>query len=728
MRVNNQSPVVTYVPLCGEYVLEYYQPRLVETGPVANQSSWDDLYVARGCKTPRDKRRLDYSLARAYNVLRVSDVHVVNLLGTLAGSALKTPFSLFVLEQVRLFKEAVGNKTYLEAGTPAWEILRGILNTKVDPTAYGPDDITKYMSDISISKLLAKYPFEGADEIANKTAIDKLLNQEKVNKLTNRLWSRLNPASPLGVLAEKVSIILADILGPPPTPEQVLESAAWGPGTTVGYPFGSSETGPEMKFGASQTCTPNLTHIAPLVIKSIPGWSHSMETIGQVQPWLSVVPGDVLETVKKKFEEARCIMIQPSINIWLTRGLGVWVRKNLLTRAGVDLLQQQFRNRELARIGSATGLIATLDLTSASDSTVRQMLRSVLHPGWYAWFHSTVSEQFQISGLLPDGTPCTQNHKYEMISAMGCGFTFELLTAVCTAICRAVVPGVYVVSERYRDHKSYAPKSDFNHKLSQDDLMAEPGKAALVRRVRLSYPHIGVNGDDIAVPTAYAPKVMEALKLFGYSVNEGKSYYSSGPGFRESCGADYLYGVAVRPLYLTTRLENGLAISTFANRIVEHSQKISHDLAGDSRWGCGWFRGLHRQMVGFIPPVFRSLIAVPRLSGSAGGLWELADRYTFPETLGGQPTRYRVFLNEQCKVRLRECAFELNGIRWQCCGGNLLAARLHDSELDPDDAYRWQKVPRGAGEYSVVRDDATTKIGFVSCTGHSRWLGWRNLT
>jgi hypothetical protein len=57
-----------------------------------------------------------------------------------------------------------------------------------------------------------------------------------------------------------------------------------------------------------------------------------------------------------------------------------------------------------------------------------------------------------------------------------------------------------------------------------------------------------VYGDDIIVPKDAARNVLSALRLFGFTPNERKTFVD-GP-FRESCGGDYFAGVPVRALFV----------------------------------------------------------------------------------------------------------------------------------------------------------------------------------
>lgn len=83
-------------------------------------------------------------------------------------------------------------------------------------------------------------------------------------------------------------------------------------------------------------------------------------------PLVRVVPGGVLMTVPKNSKIDRVAIKEPELNMFCQKGVGDFIRHRLKRIVKVDL-NDQTRNQQLARIGSETGLLATLDLSSASD-------------------------------------------------------------------------------------------------------------------------------------------------------------------------------------------------------------------------------------------------------------------------------------------------------------------------------------------------------------------------
>jgi hypothetical protein len=96
-------------------------------------------------------------------------------------------------------------------------------------------------------------------------------------------------------------------------------------------------------------------------------------------------------------------------------------------------------------------------------------------------------------------------HENEKFSSMGNGYTFELESLIFAAVAYSAVP------------------------LCEHHL-------------------VGIYGDDIIVPQAYASDVVDALNYLGFKVNERKSFLAG--SFFESCGTDWFKGQNVRPFYL----------------------------------------------------------------------------------------------------------------------------------------------------------------------------------
>jgi len=215
-----------------------------------------------------------------------------------------------------------------------------------------------------------------------------------------------------------------------------------------------------------------------------------------------IVHGNRFTTVPKDAWKRRGICIEPSLNVFYQLGIGAWMTKRMSINIGWKKETRQDFHKFLARMGSLTGALATLDLSNASDTVCRNLVRLLLPKDWVSLLESVRSPSTFIKGKWV---------RLEKFSSMGNGYTFELETLIFNCI-----------------------------------------TAVLSRETKQSADWYGttvsVFGDDIICPTDCAKTVIAALTFFGFSLNVEKSYFS-GP-FRESCGGDFFRGLDVRPHYL----------------------------------------------------------------------------------------------------------------------------------------------------------------------------------
>lgn len=282
----------------------------------------------------------------------------------------------------------------------------------------------------------------------------------------------------LATAARKIS----RVLGVAPSVFELVGD--FGPGATVGV---SKNTSPRFKMGANVTATKGAASQFSRVAFQFPHWP------GLLKPQATL--GGYWTSVPKTYKTDRGIVVEPTLNSFLQKAVGAWIRDKLLL-VGLDT-RDQTRNQRLALIGSRTGAFATIDLSSASDTVARVLVRELLPPDWYDLLCDLRSPYTR----MPDGK-WVFNEKF---SSMGNGFTFELETLIFWAIASSVSEGV-----------------------------------------------CSVYGDDIIVENEYFDVVCTALTDCGFVVNNSKSF-GSGP-FRESCGKDYWGGCEVRPVYLRQSL------------------------------------------------------------------------------------------------------------------------------------------------------------------------------
>lgn len=264
----------------------------------------------------------------------------------------------------------------------------------------------------------------------------------------------------------------------------------FGPGSVVGG-SGALKKHILSKLQGEHTITPRAVPIFGEVLrKYFPNWADS-----EGERHFKVVAGNKLAFVPKDVSKCRTIAIEPSLNMFLQKGIGEYLAL-VLRRNGIDIRDQE-RNRELARKGSISGNLATIDLSDASSRIPRSLVKLLLPADWFHLLDSVRSPTV----AMPDGT----EHRYEMFSSQGNAFTFPLETLIFYALSAAV-------------------DEDFSKK-----------------------GEVSVYGDDIIVPTNSFHSVSDILEWAGGAVNYLKSFHYG--RFRESCGGDFINGVSVRPIY-----------------------------------------------------------------------------------------------------------------------------------------------------------------------------------
>lgn len=249
-----------------------------------------------------------------------------------------------------------------------------------------------------------------------------------------------------------------------------------------------------------------------------PRWERA-ELLRSSKFQVDVVDASKLATVPKNSKTNRTICTEPSLNMFYQLGAGLVINKLLERYHNIWLHTQQRVNRQLAREGSLSGQLATIDLSSASDTISLGLCEWLLPPA-----------VMNTLGLLR----CTQTRYGEeviplrMISSMGNGFTFPLQTLIFATLVRATYQctGITPYVDKRRNY--------------------------------------AVNGDDIICLSSRYDSVVAVLTRCGFIVNKEKSFHT-GP-FRESCGGDYFNGYPVRGVYLTSVKTADEAYSAF-NRL-----------------------------------------------------------------------------------------------------------------------------------------------------------------
>lgn len=248
-----------------------------------------------------------------------------------------------------------------------------------------------------------------------------------------------------------------------------------------------------------------------------------------------------LIAVPKTATKPRLISIEPSYNQFIQQGIHT-VLKRALRRVPICDYSSQEPNRRLAMQGSISGLLATVDLSEASDRVHYGVLKAMFgfNPSFLAHLDATRSR----SVLLPDGV----EHILNKFASMGSALTFPLESMYFTTL---------VISALCKVDGDYSPAA-----------IQRWGRSRSVR----------IYGDDIIVPVEYVPELYRTLELVGLKVNLDKSFHTG--YFRESCGADYWKGFEVQPIYARVRTPKTTRdVKEIVSYVSLHNQ--FHDRFGD---------------------------------------------------------------------------------------------------------------------------------------------------
>ncbi len=360
------------------------------------------------------------------------------------------------------------------------------------------------------SELLSKFVSKDTDPalVRRTRAINKWLATERQNEATNvRLMTideeyNILPRVSYGNFMDTVRRFVVDVIGEVP-PDEIFNGSFSGGATTSRK---RTESHPASKYLGQADVTIDAVEYFREMISDCELW-YKMRGMGffndpssDADAELHIVAGNVLFTVLKSSEIDRCACKEPDFNMYMQKGAGLFIRRSL-KKVGIDL-NDQSRNQRLARLGSVDGSLATLDLTSASDSISTELVFQALPTVWFSTLNALRSKSTKIDD---------EWHVNEMFSSMGNGFTFELESLLFYCISRAVAyhtgtPGV-----------------------------------------------IGCYGDDLIVPVEIAEGLSFVLSVLGFEVNPKKSFWTG--SFRESCGGHYFAGYDITPLYLKKPIE-----------------------------------------------------------------------------------------------------------------------------------------------------------------------------
>lgn len=359
-----------------------------------------------------------------------------------------------------------------------------LLRLTIDPLDYA--DRVSFHKDYLAIKFLSKYDSLAAGVDRPAVALDAFSHFERLADESNRRLIKFQPSGDVSAVfrcaVEKIGSLL------PPVDSTVIEEVTslsqFGPGVTSSCK--GKWLSPFEKIPARGDITPRLRRVLEPLANAL-GAPSILENLSEIR-------GNTVATVPKNSKTDRTIAVEPHINSFFQRGVGIFLRSSL--RKWKVNLHDQTKNQDLARIGSETGAYATIDLSGASDTVSVEIVRSLLPDDWVQLLECLRSPEYQLRG---------EWHRYAKHSSMGNGYTFELETLIFSAL----LLGTYTY---------LGIRSDW-----------------------------AVYGDDIVIDTRAVRLFEEVLQFAGFVPNTSKTFTSS--YFRESCGSDWWDGTQVTPFY-----------------------------------------------------------------------------------------------------------------------------------------------------------------------------------
>lgn len=255
-------------------------------------------------------------------------------------------------------------------------------------------------------------------------------------------------------------------------------------------------------------------------------WTRRLEDVPLMTHWENVFPSEsflkdsnavtILEPrdevpvrvilVPKTLKTPRVIAVEPTCMQYMQQGVLEMIMQEMPrfdnTRHFV-MFESQKPNQRLAREGSITGVLATLDLSEASDRVSNQHVRLLLarHPHLWEIVDATRSRKADVPGQ-----GVIRLAKFASMGSALC-FPFEALV-----FATVVFMGIDRASSKPLTARSISDLAD----------------------------QVRVYGDDIIVPVDFVHAVVAELETFGFLVNSDKSFWTG--SFRESCGKEFYDG------------------------------------------------------------------------------------------------------------------------------------------------------------------------------------------
>lgn len=388
-----------------------------------------------------------------------------------------------------------------------------------------------------ISALIRKYPRHykeyGLSQDPRSVAVEKFLAAERLCRVTNKRFRTLRGrSSSYRRYLDYMKDWIEKVLGPLDI-DSINSKCGFSSGACVGVHGNATNLFRKM-YAESWTVSPMARDPALRAIASQPQLLHSfMESRNGVICYDTAKAYEHMASkckdtrfnkvsfVPKTAKTHRSIAVEPLLNSFLQKGIDSYMRERL-RMYGYDL-SNQAKNSFLAKVGSTYGELATVDLSSASDTVSAELVRYLLPIEWVDFLDRARSTSYLLDG---------KTYRYEKYASMGNGFCFPLETLIFAACVQASL--------------RFCPRANKTN---------------------------SVYGDDIIIASSAYPLLRRILRYCGFRTNDSKTF-PKGP-FRESCGADWYLGQDVRPVYMDYHLSDDIRLMIFHN--ATYRSKIVED-------------------------------------------------------------------------------------------------------------------------------------------------------
>lgn len=339
--------------------------------------------------------------------------------------------------------------------------------------------------------------------------------------------------------------------------DRLLDRDAWfGPGESFYSAYGQTSAFSKLARSVQYTVTADaVKHIGAVLLRNaqfIGYLSDDAISRGVINPcedeetWathlidsfrskITLVHGNRISSVPKNAQVDRDIGVEPLLNMMYQKQIGALLRRANY-RMNNCLSTGQLRHQKLIKKP-----LCTIDLKSASNSN-SMVAVELLFPRWLV---DHIHDSRAAYSKHSEG----RWYKNHIVSSMGNGFTFELMSLLLLAVCR------------FFD------------------------------------PHASVYGDDIIVDPTVSNLVVRSLTGLGYIVNEQKSFFNG--DVRESCGAFYVGKTRV-PRYDIKYCENIVDCIVVRNKIFRLYQYCKEPQYGVTRDLVSRLRKLNRQLTALL--------------------------------------------------------------------------------------------------------------------------------